>query len=63
MSRRRVAGILISSAPDFIRAVLRLFGQPGLDSIEQSPIQDGGLLTHQDIALEGHFSNIEAVAK
>ena len=34
------------------RGALQLFGQLGLYAIEQGPIDDGGLLTSKDLALE-----------
>ena len=41
----------------------RLFGQPGLDCIEQVSIDDGGLLAGQYFSLERDLANVEAVAK
>ena len=37
--------------------------QLGLDRIEQFPINDGGLLAWQGLALEGHLSDVKSVAK
>ena len=43
--------------------VIYLLIQLGLDRIEQVPINDGGLLASQGLALEGHLSNVKPVAK
>ena len=43
--------------------IVDLLVQLGMDSIEQVPINDRGLLTRQDLALEGHLSEVEPVAK
>ena len=43
--------------------IVHLFGQLGLDGIEQVPIDNGGLLAGQDLTLEDHLPNVEAVAK
>src|SRR5215471_739715 len=40
-----------------------LLTQLGLDRIEQVPINDGGLLAGQGLALEGHLSDVKSVAK
>src|SRR6266550_399346 len=45
------------------RVIVQLFRQLRLDGIEQSPIDDGGLFSGQDLAFEDHLSNIEAIAK
>src|SRR5262245_19459931 len=42
---------------------VHLFAEPGLDGLEQVPIHNGRLFASQDLTLEGHFSNIEAIAK
>ena len=36
---------------------------PRLDGIEQSPIQNGGLLAIEAFAFESNFANIEAIAE
>ena len=71
MARAHAIAAVIEDAADQQRLGLRpcglvivhLFGQLGLDGIEQVPIDDGGLLAGQDLTLEGHLSNVEAVAK
>ena len=53
-------------ASDFVRdglVVVHLFGQLGLDGLEQVSIDDGGLLASQDLALEDHLADVEAVAE
>ena len=37
--------------------------QLGLDRIEQVPINDGGLLACQGVALEGNLPDVKSVAK
>jgi hypothetical protein len=37
--------------------------QLGLHRIEQVPINDGGLLAGQGLALEGHLADVKSVAK
>ena len=37
--------------------------QLGLYGVEQVPIHNGSLFASQDLTLEGHFSNIKAIAK
>ena len=39
-----------------------LLVQPGLNGIEQGPIQNGGLLAFEDLAFENDFADIEAIA-
>ena len=43
--------------------VVDLLVQLGLDRIEQVPINDGGLLARQGLALEDHLSDVKPVAK
>ena len=42
---------------------LDLLIQPGLNGIEQGPIQNGRLLTLEDFAFESDFADIEAIAQ
>ena len=42
--------------------IVRLLIQLGLDGIEQVPVEDGGLLALEDLALEGDLSDVEAIA-
>jgi hypothetical protein len=42
--------------------IVQLFIQLGLDCIEQAPIDNGWLLPRQDLTLEGHLSDVGAVA-
>jgi hypothetical protein len=43
--------------------IVHLLVQPGLDGIEQVPINDGGLLAYQRLALEEHLSDVKSVAQ
>ena len=43
--------------------IVHLFGQLGLDGIEELPINNGRLLARQDLTLECHLSNVEPVAE
>ena len=43
--------------------IVDLLVQLGLDCIEQVPINNGGLLARQDLALEDNLSDVKSVAK
>jgi hypothetical protein len=43
--------------------IVHLLVQLGLDGIEYAPVENGGLLAFQDLTLEDHLSNVEAIAK
>ena len=45
------------------RVIVALLVQLGLDGVEQVPINNGGLFAGQDLALEGHLPDVEAVAQ
>ena len=64
MARAHAIAAVIEDAPDQQsfglppsgRVIVQLFGQLGLDGIEQVTIDDRGLLALQDFTLEHHLS-------
>ena len=43
--------------------ICRLLTQLGLDGVEQVPIENGGLFAIEDLTLEWHLTDIEAIAQ
>ena len=43
--------------------IVHLLGQLGLDGIEELPINNGRLLTGQDLTLECDLANVEPIAE
>src|SRR6516164_4029345 len=71
MARAHAVAAVIEEAADqqtlgfgpFGLMVVDLVIQLGLDGLKEVLIENGGLLAFEDIALEGDFANIEAIAQ